>query len=178
MGAKNVKEENPPPLDFLLASITCSTEDDRGCMSGRACCDDPHTHASMKCNIKSPSPHAYEPSRTIYYAPISVAGDQVSTIEGDTPTTSTQKTVRSILRSGDQRSIADAHGRIPSSAGSVSYGESRMFDKSGRSQESREREHAVVESTIMELQRKNDNVKAQVEVKLSNVRVDDTCTLN
>ena len=53
-----------------------------------------------------------------------------------------------------------------------------MFDKSGRSQESREREHAVVESTIMELQRKNDNVKAQVEVKLSNVRVDDTCTLN
>ena len=146
-----MKEENPPHLDFFSA-ITCSEEDDRGCMSGRACCDDTHTHASMKCNIKSPSPRAYEPSRTIYYAPISVAGDQVSTIEGDTPTTSTQKTVRSILRSGDQRSIAEVHGRmdgrIPSSA------------------------------KMMELQKKNDNLKAQVEVKLSNVRVDHACNLN
>jgi hypothetical protein len=178
MGAKNVKEETPPHLDFL-ASITCSTEDDRGCMSGRACCDDTHTHTSMKCNIKSPSPHVYEQSRTIYYAPISVAGDQVSTIEGDTPTTSTQKTVRSILRSGDQHSIAEAHGRVwNSSAGSVSYGGSRMFGQSRRSQESREREHAVVESTIMELTKKNDNLKAQVEVKLSNVRLECICNLN
>jgi len=142
MGAKNVKEENPPHLDFFSA-ITCSEEDDRGCMSGRACCDDTHTYTSMKCSIKSRSPHVYEPSRTIYYAPTGDAGDQVSTFEGDTPTTSTQKTVRSILRSGDQRSIAEVHGRmggrIPSSA------------------------------KMKELQKKNDNLKAQVEVKLSNV---------
>jgi len=168
MGAHNGKEENVPQEDGT--GFLCCDGAARLAKSRRTGVVFPGTDSRMTPDGRM-TPNA---RMTTTHGSVEqlIARTKLS-VEVDTP----HKTVRSILRSGDARSVSSA--KSITSNHSVGSEDSRRSGRSTRSQastystENRKSELASLASDLRrlaskmtELQKKNDNLKTQVEVKL------------
>jgi hypothetical protein len=177
MGAHNGKEENVPQEDgmgFMCCNGAARLAKSRrmGVVSGNGPLPDAVHGAPARLleNRRNSAPGALGGRMTPTHSSVEplIARTNLS-VDVDTP----HKTVRSILRSGDARSATSA--RSITSNHSVGSEDSRRSGRSGRSTrsqastystENRQSELASLASKIMELQKKNDNLTSQVEVKL------------
>ena len=181
MGAQNGKEENVPQEDgigFMCCDGAARLPKSRrtGLVSGNGPLPDAVHGAPARLLEKgrNSAPLGGQMSPNVRMTPTHSSGEPLIartnlSVEVDT----TQKTVRSILRSGDARSVSSA--KSVTSNHSVGSEDSRRSGRSGRSTrsqastystENRKSELASLASKIMELQKKDDNLMTQVEVKL------------
>jgi len=183
MGAHNGKEENVPQEDgigFMCCDGAARLAKSRrtGVVSGNGPLPDAvhGAPAHLLENRRNSAPGALggQMSPNVRMTPTHSSVEPLIaltnlSVEVDTP----HKAVRSILRSGDARSASSA--KSITSNHSVGSEDSRRSGRSGRSTrsqanthspENRKNEFASLASKIMELQKMNDNLASQVEVKL------------